>query len=354
MPTLAFLLYDNRSGSTLLSALMNRYRGVAVAQESDFVYQILEYPHPLGTPAAAAELAAYLLTRTRLPELGLDADGLRRRMAGAGSRAALIEAVASVYFGQRDPAASCWVIKDPRLYFHLGTLHRLFPAARFVQVVRDGRAVFASKRRSRSVFSGEAMDDNLVNAARRWRTKLALAERFGPGVTTVRYEDVVLGTEQALARVLDALGVPPSERVQTKEQAAYAGEIGGDYRGLHTNVAADVKEEVVSAWRRSLPREDVYLYERLNGAALRGHGYALAEADASHGARFLARVAARAAGYGLALAARKLRVALTQARAGQLGDRLRAKRVERHAGRAPKARSGGPSRPAGSESLIAQ
>jgi len=290
-PTPAFIVYDNRSGSTLLSALLNRYRGVSVSQECDFVFRILEHPLRVEDEPSARVLLEALQSSSRVHELGLDWNRVLDRARGTRqwSKRGLIMAIAREYFESRDAAASVQVIKSPRLHYHLGTLSRWWPEAMFVHIVRDGRAVFASK--SRSVSSGgHVMDDNLVHAAATWTRKLALARVAEPQLVTIRYEDLVGDPEAALRPVLDRFALPESERTLVKAQDEWAREIVPTHQHIHTNVAKKPRPELADAWKETLHADDVVLYEMLAGSWLERMGYGRLYADPGTATRARARL----------------------------------------------------------------
>ncbi|HEX2081305.1 MAG TPA: sulfotransferase, partial [Longimicrobium sp.] len=212
-PRYAFVLYDSRSGSTLFAALLNRYRGVSVSLESAFVSRVVEYGGPLRSAADLEALADYLFAEVQFAELGLARPEVVAALRGAGppyGKRELARALLELYFGRRDPEALVRVVKNPP-FFYVGLLEEWLPGVRFVHVVRDGRAVYNSKRSSRSI-SGAVMQPNLVKAARDWRRAVRIAERHPASVLTVRYEDLVRDPDAVMARVLDHLGVPPEGR----------------------------------------------------------------------------------------------------------------------------------------------
>ncbi len=229
-----FMLYDNRSGSTLLSALLDRYPTIDVTPEIDRVADFLE--RGAG--------------RERLHRLLEDASPPSREITHQ-------------------------IVKGPRLHFHMAQLSKAFPGCSFLQIVRDGRAVFASKRRTRSP-SGRAMDDNLLHAGWNWRRKLEIAAGSGCPVHTVRYEDLVQEPATALDAILDFLGVPTTRRRPDREVGDFfRDKIPASRRYLHTKLTGRVSTDGVDAWRDELAAHEVLLYERKNHRALAEHAYGL-------------------------------------------------------------------------------
>lgn len=294
MLSLSFLLYDSRSGSTLFASLLNRYRDVAVSHESAFVSNILEYHMPLDTQKDLARLVEFLARETQFRELELDADALLSRLAGLPepfARKDIIREIIGFYFQGKDPHATHLVIKHPP-YYYIRTLLTMFPETRFIQLVRDGRAVFNSKRQSRSL-NGFSMGSNLFHEAFNWRKCLRLSTAAGGNLLEIRYEDLMQSPEGVLERVLDFLDVPREGRIMTKSQADYYVRIGQAQKHLHKNVSRGVDGSIAHKWKRQLEPVDIYLYERLAGPMLRKYGYELTSAAMKQDLRFKVRVAGR-------------------------------------------------------------
>jgi hypothetical protein len=102
--------------------------------------------------------------------------------------------------------------KRPAFHRHLDMLHEAFPGARFVHIVRDGRAVALSLRDKdmrvgsdrRELDPGHALRD----AAARWVDALDRAERATHlDLMTIRYEDLCEDVHGLLEAVLDHCGL---------------------------------------------------------------------------------------------------------------------------------------------------
>jgi hypothetical protein len=103
-------------------------------------------------------------------------------------------------------------------------LHGLWPQARFVHLIRDGRDVYLStvnwKRQARWLDSAFVTwrDDAVTTAALRWRWNVRLGREagqpLGPGLYyELRYEALVVRPDQECARLCAFLGVPYDARM---------------------------------------------------------------------------------------------------------------------------------------------
>ncbi len=260
----------------MLSAHLNRYQGVSVSQESGFVHIVLEYPASQFESAALGALLDRLYAERQFGEMEIPRDVLQARLSAGGfpvDKKAIIDCIVDLYFARRDPAAEVRVLKCPRILFHLAEVVDLYPDARFIHLVRDGRAVFSSKRRSRSI-KGSAMERNLLKAATDWRRRLRVSRRFPERLAELRYEDFLADPDGCVGKVLDHLDVSGDGRVPTKDIGAYSGTIGSSQQHLHTNVGGKLDASRVDQWKNHLSAAEVVAYEWCNGTELRRCGYA--------------------------------------------------------------------------------
>ena len=139
--------------------------------------------------------------------------------AGAAGRAAAADAAQDAYrFVAAAPFEAYaaqhgkrrWGDKTPHYVHHVDHLLRLWPRARFVVLVRDGRDVALSLRRM--PFG----PNNAWAAAQWWARGIragARAQREHPGaVLTLRYEDLAQRPEEEVRRLCAFLGLSYSRR----------------------------------------------------------------------------------------------------------------------------------------------
>ncbi len=261
----------------MLSALLDRYPSISVSPEVDRIAEILE-----TSPAVPKQPRAGHETAPKHPrsERG-EAPPPPRAGDGEAGPAAKYDQLQRVVDDICDSAdgITLQLIKGPRLHFHLAALSAAFPGCRFVQIVRDGRAVFASKRRTRSP-AGPLMDNNLLHAAWNWRRKLELAAPLGQRLLTIRYEDLVRDPVPTLQQTLDFLGVERSHREPEGEvEDFYRDKIPATHRHLHAGLKRPLSTGSIDAWCSDLSPHEILLYEVENTASLAEYGYALHQLD---------------------------------------------------------------------------
>jgi hypothetical protein len=166
-------------------------------------------------------------------------------------------------------------IKNGKYVHTYHEILRLFPTAKFIGLVRDGRAVFHSQKQAIASASGRPMARDPKIAARRWVriTKLLRElELDYHGVLILNYETLIKDTDATMARVgafldVDRTGVADKPRDY---------EIAERYRPeLHSNVNRAPLTNRISAWRTKLSPAEIAEFEAVARDCLIDEGYEL-------------------------------------------------------------------------------
>ena len=196
-----FIVGCPRSGTTLLQTMLDSHPRLAVTYEADFLVDV-----PLGLRSSVANAEQALTVAEAHPnfrtykfdalaaqavcgELGIeDAAGAMRVLAASDALA---------------QGKTRWGNKTPKAVLHLAELAVVYPDARFIHVITDGRDSAASQMR---VF-----DRSLVQGALLWRTALRAGRlagsRLGPNrYLEVRLENVIASPEEQVRRMCAFLG----------------------------------------------------------------------------------------------------------------------------------------------------
>lgn len=193
-----FIVGCPRSGTTLLSVLLDRHSGLCVPPETAFYDEIAP-----RLPAPPAELAGLLGAWYRLGELGLTPTEVLAELAGQTASPAGVLAALLRLYARKNGKRRCGE-KTPQHLRHIPAILDGFPAARIVCLLRDGRDV---------ALSLQAMPwwrHSLVEAAAMWRDSVRLMEdcldRYPGRMHVVRYEELVSRPQAALPELMAYLG----------------------------------------------------------------------------------------------------------------------------------------------------
>jgi hypothetical protein len=278
-PTIVFLVYESRSGSTRLATQLDRFSDIGVSVESDLMRILLTNRDNLMRAASAEEQIAILENaKGRFASLGVNRDLMR--IQGSSPRFQGVEAIAravlSAYFERTAPHAKAWILKDGADGFVINQLGKEFPQAKFLHVLRDGRAVLNSKLSAvRPYGRGERMARDPLTSAKAWCALVRhfdnYSKRHPDRCKVIRYEDMVADEARELGRVREFLGLP-TDVLLTKESTFYD-RMPSAERDIHRLVQGAPITKRTTAWRDELSRGDLLVFEWAAGADLEEHGY---------------------------------------------------------------------------------
>ena len=203
-PVKCFLVGCPRSGTTLLSVMLDRHDGLAITPETAFYDEIA----PEALADRPEEMLARLAAWRRLGELGLRWDDLEAAGWPPASAAGLLRAVLSLYARRRGrPFVG---EKTPQHWRHARRLLVDFPEARLIWLIRDGRDVVQSLSEMPWWRHGPLAAAELW--ARSTSMALEIAAEAPRRVLLVRHESVLDAPERTLDEVMGALGLQAQAR----------------------------------------------------------------------------------------------------------------------------------------------
>jgi hypothetical protein len=261
-----FIVASARSGTTMLRLILNRHPRIAVPPESRFITELWQGSDAVETEGFLTRLAAH----ERFAAWDLSIDAVRSEI---GDRRWLSyhDAIAAAYRAYaRSKGKDMWGDKTPRYVEHIPFLASLFPTARFIHLVRDGRDVALS-------YADVSFGPKTVSrSAHLWAKRVSAGMREGRAMgperyTEVRYEKLVEDPERELKELCRFLGVSfepvmlhgagPDEDYVLSRAAAYNPHV------------TDKPKTGVREWRRTMPARHIEMFEAVAGGVLAELGY---------------------------------------------------------------------------------
>lgn len=255
----------------MLGAMVGGHSQCICTPESQFIDRVLAGGIPDTGPFQAAGALRQILQEPRFRLLwGPAIDPTTLNHADPGS--SMPEVLASLVraYGRRlgRPDAPIWVDHTPTNFRRALTMLRLFPDARFIHLVRDGRAVAAS------VLPLDWGPNNVMHAAEFWMARCAagLGAELQLGsdrVLRVRYEDLVTSPEPTLRRIAGFAGLDYEPAM-----AQGTGHRPGRYNERqHRLVGHPPDPARTHRWMECLTARQIEIFEAEAGEFLEALGY---------------------------------------------------------------------------------
>lgn len=284
-----------RSGTTLLRVLLDRSSTLAVPDESYFIPQLA---HRHGRTVDVASFVDDLRRIKRLCDWGLTAADVAPRLRPGMTTGEAIGAIFEAYAAAQ--GKSRWGDKTPLYMQYLPLLERLFPDARYVHLIRDGRDAALSHLAVQKGIMTEAWGHprDARGFACLWRAEVRAARSLGRRVgdaryLELRYERLVAAPEPELQRVCSFAGL-----AYEPGMLDYVGSLDLSDKP-HQQRLTQPPTPGVRDWRTEMDEQEERRFEEIAGDLLADLGY---EVRSPAGGRPLSPRARRAA-YGALTAA---------------------------------------------------
>lgn len=264
-----FIVGTGRSGTTLLRAMLEQHPDLAIPPESYFPVTLASRSYRVAGGFDLGAFARDLLGNARFRDWEVDPALVRERLTGV-EPIDFAEAVRRAFVLYAEVhGKSRYGDKTPAFVLHLETLAPLFPEARFLHLVRDGRDVALSLR---EMPWGPR---RITDAAEFWRHRVRKGRAFGARnpdrYLELRYEDLLDDPEARLREVCAFFGLEFHQEML--EYASRGGtSIPARERATHASLAMPPTKGLRD-WRAALPRERVAAFEAIAGRELSALGY---------------------------------------------------------------------------------
>jgi sulfotransferase family protein len=272
-----FIVGCPRSGTTLLSRIVDAHPQIAVLPETHWIPNVARMSIGIGPDRLVTdELSEWLIGHFRFPRMQLEPAEVRALVEPGVTYPEFVAALFDLYGRKRGkPLVG---EKTPHYVAEIPTLHALFPDARFVHLIRDGRDVCLSAltwERMAEHFARRFRtwrEDPVVTSALWWRSFVTLGRagaELGPGLyREVRYEALVRRPEEECRRLCSFLEVEYDDTMSRFHESATRSKPGpaGNRTGLP--ITPGLRD-----WRTQLAREDTEAFEAAAGDILNELGY---------------------------------------------------------------------------------
>jgi len=271
MDPFVFIVGRGRSGTTLIRAMLTSHTELAIPNETHFIVP-MSRDRRIVREDATVDIGAFLAKVKRQPgyhNMELDDDLVTQRFNDArpDTYPDAVRLLFRIYADKEMKPR--YGDKTPIHVLHVEYLAELFPEARFIHLIRDGRNVTLSNLEldwgPESVWEGAVYWKRFVNEGRGAGAKLGPERYF-----ELRYEDVLEDPERNVRKMCDFVELefdPVMLRYFERTKT-----ISGADETHHQNLSKPPTKGLRD-WREQMSRKDVELFEVLAGDLLSEMGY---------------------------------------------------------------------------------
>ncbi len=262
-----------RSGTTLIRNVLDGHPDLAVTHEAHFI-------GPMGSQRNRYETSDGLDIEAFLDDLYRDSNFVRQgvdrgelhKVLAAEPPATYADGVRSVFAAYaRDQGKDLYGDKTPGSVTQMKMLADLFPEAKFIHIIRDGRAVALSY-----MERPEWGPSTAAEAAHHWRNRVLRGRRAGSELAgrylEVKYEDMVSNPEGTTRRMCDFLGLDYHEQMlnfhKKSEDFISSTKNPDAFRNLAQPIAGELRD-----WQAEIEASDREVFEAIAGDLLAELGY---------------------------------------------------------------------------------
>jgi hypothetical protein len=266
-----FIVGCPRSGTTLLQRVVSAHPQITVMPEAPWIYELHQQSTAITLGGTVKDdPVPSLLGHPKFARLGISCDQLSA-LINQNQRAAystLVQAIFDLYGKLQNK--NLVGNKTPGLVRRLDTVHNLWPEARIIHIVRDGRNVYLSMRnrplRRWKLGTRLGVEDPVSTMGLWWELNVQMGRKAGEALgprlyREVLYEKFVSHPEEACSELCTFLEVPFSEAMMRFYES-------GNTRKTSRPITPGLRD-----WRTEMSAEDVEQFESAAGKMLDDLGY---------------------------------------------------------------------------------
>lgn len=269
-----FIVGCGRSGTTLLRLILNRHSNISIPEETWYYPQL--YNELIGLSKMPPDWQKYVSSKVlkynsvSFPNIGLNDLIPLLENETWGDWTSIIPLVNRYY--AKIESKKRWGDKTPGYVMHLPIIKQLFPDAKVIHMVRDGRDVIPSILKYWSVGP---QTTSLMETAFYWKRHVSRGVKFGPKLfgenyMELKYEDLVSVPEIQIQKVCDFIG--ESYEVTMIDNTMDKPGVVPDWE-WHKETRKQINKQNIGKWKLELSRYEVMVIQYIGGGLLKRFNY---------------------------------------------------------------------------------
>jgi hypothetical protein len=180
-----------------------------------------------------------------------------------------------------------WGCKSTFMIYYVDLIRRYYPHAKFLYMVRDGRDVAVSAKKS--IFNRYCV----YYTARLWKKEQQIGISWlnklsGNEIFMIKYEDLLTDSQNTVRLLCSFLGEPFESSMlnfSATKEAQKSGSISASWK----NTSKPIIKGNINKYKKELTEEEIYLFESIASPELEHFSYALAKYPCISGKKWAAK-----------------------------------------------------------------
>jgi len=272
-----FIIGSGRCGTTLLRRILFSHPDLCIPPETYFLHKCIsrfERNNRLPWEELVLLILSTLEYHPKFSAFEISLRPLANQLTDAPEKdrslAYILDQFYRYYAREKNLSCRTWGDKTPKNTYHLQKIHRVFPQARHIHLIRNGIDVVHSYVKS-------GLRPNLDHAAREWAQAVNLAQAFGSDhpdqYLEIYYENLVRSPAEVTRKVCDFLEV---DYLPGMEKASLmSAHLMGDVQELEhlQGVKSPISTDSIGKGRKGFTLEQLHVLETAIGRKLKELGY---------------------------------------------------------------------------------
>jgi hypothetical protein len=273
-----FIIGSQRSGTTLLRLILNAHPEIAIPEEGTFWMPLIRslkgrYHEPIH-PKTLNNYLRYIEKNDQFKAWFMQGFSLSR--LPADQRPVTLQVLMNALYEEfaRIHSKKIWGDKTPSFFRMVRELSTIFPGARFINIIRDGRDVYLSVR------DREPGRKNIAVAGLEWKYKVEKAAETLSAlppeqVFQLRFEDLLMDPEQKVSQICAFLGVSFEKSMLEFYKTSHK------FIGKHHSryIFEPINIEPSNKWKRKLSERENKIFQCVAYGCLSKCGYEVASRE---------------------------------------------------------------------------
>ena len=254
---LFFFIYDSRSGSTFFANNIVKTLGVLILPQTNFIPRILDANKSIFV--SKKNLIDFLFQEKKFHDLKIKKKELSDNLTNIKSRKIIILEILNYFYRKNSGSYNFIGIKKGSYVKYIDKIMELFPDSKIFCIVRDGRAIYNSKKNAYHSQKKKFFVSNPYEAAITWNKKINIMLRTQHKYNgiIIKYEDIVYNLNKSINTIIKTLSIKINKKKLNKKYLISK----TNHKKLHVNINKPPQPQNINKWKNKLSQNEIGCFE---------------------------------------------------------------------------------------------